>query len=160
MINVSTFPKASNSILLNLLSSLKETYNNVSDKTCTENGFQTPNIVNEIPKEIRKEIVDLCREYIEALGEECGHIILDHIHFIDYDHGGYQSPHDHKKTEHYSCILYMNDSDGKTCFDTVDGVFSVAPEENKIVFFKSDILHWAEKSFKNKKVLVGRFIII
>jgi len=160
MINVSTFPKASNSILLNLLSSLKETYNNVSDKTCTENGFQTPNIVNEIPKEIRKEIVDLCRKYIEALGEECGHIILDHIHFIDYDHGGYQSPHDHKKTEHYSCILYMNDSDGKTCFDTVDGVVSVTPEESKIVFFKSDILHWAEKSFKNKKVLVGRFIII
>jgi hypothetical protein len=43
---------------------------------------------------------------------------------------------------------------------TVDGVVSVTPEESKIVFFKSDILHWAEKSFKNKKVLVGRFIII
>jgi hypothetical protein len=160
MISVSAFPKVFNIRLLKILSSLKETYDDVSNKTCTKDGFQTPNVVNEIPKEIRNEIVNLCKGYIKTLEGECGHIILDHIHFIDYDHGGYQSPHDHKKTEHYSCILYMNDSDGKTCFDTVNGVVSVTPEESKIVFFKSDILHWAEKSFKNKKVLVGRFIII
>lgn len=160
MINVTAFPKNFNSRLLDLLSSLKETYSDVSNKTCTQNGFQTPNVVNEVPKDIRKEIVNLCKKYVEDLEGECGHIILDHIHFIDYDYGGCQSPHDHKKTEHYSCILYMNESDGQTCFDTDDGVVAITPEESKIVFFKSDILHWAEKSFKNKKVLVGRFIII
>ena len=77
-----------------------------------------------------------------------------HLHFIDYDKGGYQKPHNHVKTEKYSFILYLNDSDGLTYFEEPINE-KITPKKGKTLVFKSDVNHGAEASFKNKRVLVG-----
>jgi len=115
-----------------------------SEKTCTQHGFQTPNIVNLFDEKLLQKILPIKNYYKEIF----------HIHYISYLSGGYQDEHDHKATEKYSFILYLNDSDGKTYFKKPINK-KVTPKKGKLVFFNSSIPHGGEKSFKNKQVLVG-----
>lgn len=125
--------------------------NNFSAKdTCTRNGFQTPNLFDYKLIE-EKKINSLSQEIMKIFGKERSYLF--HIHLIEYEKGGYQKAHDHKQTEDYSFILYLNDSDGNTVFDTI-GVETV-PEKGKIIFFSSDLWHWAKPSKRNKKIVVG-----
>lgn len=115
-----------------------------SDNTYTVNGFQTNNIINIFSKEILKEMVPY-----ENLYEK-----IFHIHYINYFNGGYQEKHSHEKTEKFSFILYLNDSDGETVFE--NPVYqTIIPKKGTLVLFDSKIIHYAEKSFKSKKILVG-----
>ena len=130
---------------------------NVSDRTCTNNGFQTPNSISSVPIEIRNKIKDMFRSYLNNYEVN---FIVDHIHFIRYNIGGFQEEHTHEKTEHYSFILYLKDGDGDTVFKTKHGEIREKPEYGKLVLFPADILHWGEVSTQGKDVMVGRFIIL
>ena len=122
----------------------KNDFEDVSEKTCTQHGFQTPNIVSLFNEELLQKILPIKNYYKEIF----------HIHYINYLSGGYQREHHHKTTEKYSFILYLNDSDGKTFFKEPINK-KITPKKGKLIFFNSSIFHGGEKSFKNKKVLVG-----
>ena len=135
-----------------LSNTVKEIFNNINknliltnENTCTINGKQTTNIFPYFSKKIINEIL-----FFSDFNKK-----LFHLHFIDYDKGGYQKPHNHVKTEKYSFILYLNDSDGDTVFLIDNKKVAVTPKKGKLVVFSSDIMHYALKSFKNKKILVG-----
>jgi len=111
--------------------------------TCTKNGFQTDNILKyETPKEISELIM-------KEIGKDLN---LFHMHLIEYYNEGEQLPHDHKDTEDYSFILYLNDSDGNTVFDNLG---EISPKKGKLIFFKSDLMHFGKPSFQGKKIAVG-----
>jgi hypothetical protein len=113
------------------------------DQTFTENGFQTDNILNY---EHSRELADkLLREINKNLD-------LFHIHLIEYFTNGHQSGHNHKTTEDYSFILYLNDSDGNTVFKELS---EIKPQKGKLIFFESDLWHYGRPSTMNKKVAVG-----
>tara|TARA_R100000149_G_C5750524_1_gene60204 strand:- start:59 stop:502 length:444 start_codon:yes stop_codon:yes gene_type:complete len=116
-----------------------------NNKTYTVNGRQTINIFSYIPENIINEIL-----FFNNFDKK-----LFHLHFINYEKGGYQEPHNHVNTEKYSFILYLNDSDGDTIFLINNKKIAVKPQKGKLVVFSSDIMHYALKSFKNKKILVG-----
>ena len=114
-----------------------------SEDTCTINGFQTVNIV---ALKTTRYLSSRLLEYIDKK------LQLFHIHLIDYDENGQQDTHDHKETEDYSFILYLNDSDGNTVFEDV---CEVSPKKGKLVLFKSDVRHYGKPTNTNKKVAVG-----
>jgi len=115
----------------------------VSDTQCTENGFQSDNILNLFSDKILKKIIP-----INNL-----HKRIFHIHYIKYNKGGYQTEHFHENDE-YSFILYLNDSDGNTVLrNPVNKKFT--PKKGKIIVFNGKIVHYGEPSFKGKIVLVG-----
>jgi hypothetical protein len=113
------------------------------DQTFTENGFQTDNILNY---EHSRELAD------KLLIEINKNLDLFHIHLIEYFTNGHQSGHNHKTTEDYSFILYLNDSDGNTVFKELS---EIKPQKGKLIFFKSDFWHYGRPSTMNKKVAVG-----
>tara|TARA_E500000318_G_C3436237_1_gene163173 strand:- start:38 stop:499 length:462 start_codon:yes stop_codon:yes gene_type:complete len=130
--------------LLETLEIFKQKNISVSD-TCTKNGFQTSNILEyEAPKELSRRIM---KEINKNLN-------LFHIHLIDYFNKGYQTPHNHEKTEDFSFILYLNDSDGNTVFENID---EISPKKGKLIFFKSNIWHFSKPSLQEKKIAVGAF---
>ena len=118
-------------------------YEKVND-TCTTNGKQSKNIIELFPDKILKDIL-----FFNDFDKK-----LFHLHYIEYDKGGYQKVHNHKKTEKFSFILYLNDSDGNTIFCDPYNI-SIKPKKGMLVVFSSDIMHYSLKSFKNKKILVG-----
>ena len=114
-----------------------------SEDTCTINGFQTVNI---LALKTTRYLSSRLLEYIDKK------LQLFHVHLIDYDKNGQQDTHDHKDTEDYSFILYLNDSNGNTIFENV---CEVTPKKGKLVLFKSDIKHYGKPTTTNKKVAVG-----
>ena len=109
----------------------------------THNGFQSNNIVNIFSNELLKKMLP---DNLYGL--------VFHIHYIHYYSGGYQKRHDHRDTEKFGFILYLNDADGETVFEEpVDR--SIKPEKGKILLFDSSIPHYANESLLNKKILVG-----
>tara|TARA_R100001015_G_C4612436_1_gene167962 strand:+ start:957 stop:1418 length:462 start_codon:yes stop_codon:yes gene_type:complete len=116
--------------------------------TCTKNGYQTKNIISLFKKSLIKRMVKY-KNFHE-------HVF--HIHYIEYNEGGYQELHSHETTEDFSFIIYLNNSDGNTKFYEVlkgQPPVIVKPEEGKIVIFSSHFGHEASISNKNKKILVG-----
>ena len=113
------------------------------ENTYTVNGFQSVNI---LALASTKELSSRLLKYIDKK------LQLFHIHLIDYDEDGQQDTHDHKETEDYSFILYLNDSDGNTVFEDV---CEVSPKKGKLVLFKSDVRHYGKPTNTNKKVAVG-----
>ena len=111
--------------------------------TCTENGFQTDNIINLFNKKLLNKMLPIQNMSTEVFW----------LHYIKYNKGGYQREHNHPE-EKYSFILYLNNADGSTVFKhPIDT--EVTPEKGKIIIFDAKILHYAKPSFKEKKVLVG-----
>jgi hypothetical protein len=137
--------KISNQVVNDLLITLelfKKNKISVSG-TCTKNGFQTDNILKyQAPKELSQLIM-------KEIGKD---LDLFHMHLIEYYNQGEQLPHDHKDTEDYSFVLYLNDSDGNTVFDNIG---EISPKKGKLVFFKSDLTHFGKPSFQGKKIAVG-----
>ena len=111
--------------------------------TCTEKGFQTDNIITLFNDKLIKEIIPI--KDIQSG--------IFWLHYIKYNKGGYQREHNHPD-EKYSFILYLNDADGDTVFKEPMNI-KVSPKKGKIIIFDAKIFHYAEPSFKEKKVLVG-----
>lgn len=122
----------------------KYDFKDISNESYTKNGYQTPNIVNIFNEDILKKILPFDNFYKKIFW----------IHYIKYKENGYQTEHDHKKTEKYSFILYLNNSDGDTIFKEPINK-KITPKLGKLIFFDSDILHKAEISNQGKQVLVG-----
>ena len=122
----------------------KHKFEDVSYNKCTKNGFQTDNIVDLFNENILKTILPINDFYKKIFW----------IHYIKYNENGYQTEHNHSKTEKYSFILYLNDSDGDTIFKKPINK-RVIPKLGKLIFFNSSVLHKAEMSNKGKEILVG-----
>jgi len=122
----------------------KNTFEDVSNIHCTENGFQTKNIVNLFDKSLLKKILPIDDLYKKIFW----------IHYIKYNQNGYQKEHNHQTTEKYSFILYLNNADGDTVFKEPINK-RITPELGKLVFFNSSLMHRGEMSNRNKEVLVG-----
>ena len=139
--------KIDNSLVDELIKSLDlfKSINFCASDTCTVNGFQTENILKF--DSARALINEILKDVIKDKKVECFH-----VHLIEYFKGGYQNAHNHARTEDYSFILYLNDSDGNTVFKDE---LSIKPEKGKLVYFKSDLIHWGEESNLNKKIAVG-----
>lgn len=123
-------------------------------EVCSVNAYHSGNIFNfKTCLELKKEV-----EHLIPYKEKTD---LFHIHLLHFFDKGYEKPHDHKKTEDYSFVAYLEDSeDGNTCFQMKDEVVKIKPEKGKIVFFPSDIWHWGEPSSGNKKLAVGALKIV
>lgn len=120
----------------------------VEGKTCSNNAYQTPNILEY---EVFRDAAELILPYIPY----DFNLNLFHIHLISYFNSGHQNPHDHQLTEDLSFILYLSDSkDGHTCFFK-ENTIKIKPEKGKILFFPSDIWHWGEANSGDKKIAVG-----
>jgi len=132
--------------LLKIIKKIDKEKYKLHSTTCTRKGFQTINIVNLFDKSLLKKV----------LRYKNFHEHVFHIHFIEYEKGGYQTIHNHFATEKYSFILYLNDSDGDTVFYDLDNkTIRIKPKERKLLIFDAEIGHEALESFKNKKILVG-----
>ena len=134
--------------LVKSLELLKLANFSASKDVATVNGFQTANILDF--DAMRYLIDEILEDIIILKGGKC-----THVHLIEYLFGGYQLEHDHKETEDYSFILYLNDSDGDTVFANGE---RVTPKKGELIYFQSDMLHSGEKSNLGKKIAVGAFI--
>jgi len=119
-------------------------FEDISNISLTKNGYQTHNIVDIFDEDMLKKILPFDNFYKKIFW----------IHYIRYYKNGYQIEHDHSKTEKYSFILYLNDSDGDTIFKEPLNK-RVTPKLGKLIFFDSNVLHRAEISNKDKQILVG-----
>jgi len=125
------------------------------NSSATYNGVQTPNILNLNENDVY-EILNYFKEKIE---KKCGCKFKYHwVHLIEYEYGGYQLEHSHDHNEDFSIIVYLNNcDDGETYFylnkkkNVIEKIF---PRKGKSIMFLSSILHGANKTTKNKKVLV------
>ena len=125
--------------------------------TATQNGVQTENIL---------KLSDFCNDgpfyrtlhRLRRIAEQQTgfNFELRHIHMIEYNYGGYQTPHTHDHNEDYSCILYLNTcDDGETRFP--DHGINHFPEEGKMVIFPATAYHGASETTSGKKILVMGF---
>jgi|TARA_R110000782_G_scaffold37539_3_gene88804 hypothetical protein len=123
---------------------IKDKYRYSENRVQTVNGFQTPNISNDVSIKIKKQLLKNIFKPSD----------ISHLHLIRYNKGGRQELHTHSN-EVYSFILYLNDSDGDTVFLFEDRTIFEKPKKGKIIFFNAKIPHKAKISYKNKRVLVG-----
>lgn len=129
---------------IDVLSQLKKESDGISKDTCTYLGFQSENILSYPQFYYFKDIMEnILNKKYEVF----------HIHLIDYEEGGYQEEHDHKRTETHSFILYLNDCD--TGYTVFEKSVRIKPEKNKLVVFGSDLKHSGEICLTNKKIAVG-----
>ena len=102
---------------------------------------------------------------LNLLHRESGlsYLSFNWVHFVEYQRGGYQEFHDHKESETFSSILYLNTCrGGETFFPNSTGLrhgdrLTISPIKNKMIAFPSYFSHRANKTsswFINKKVLV------
>jgi hypothetical protein len=125
---------------------------------CTVNGFQTKNILSIIDKNYISDIYNLSNLYIKSYyNSNIDHylFVIDHLHLIKYNIGGYQTVHTHCRFEDHSFILYLNDCLGVTRVYLNGRYKDILPEKNKIVFFNSALFHEGFPCDSVKKVLVG-----
>ena len=123
----------------------KDKYQEKDHSVATINGYQTQNIISLFPKELIDEIL-----FFNDFNKK-----LFHLHYIEYDKGGFQKIHNHATAEEHSFILYLNTCDGDTCFGHPLNI-KFEPIKGRLVVFSSDLWHYALKNWKdNKKVLVG-----
>ena len=111
----------------------------------TKNGFQTRPCLWYFDTKILDEMVGKYADYRK----------IDHLHLIEYEKSGWQKEHTHEKTDWFSFVLYLNDSDGSTVFNIDEKEFEVKPEKGKIIYFSGKIKHKGLETTMNKKVLVG-----
>jgi hypothetical protein len=141
--------------LLNYFDNIKnDSTKLVKELTYTVGGIQTGNLCYE------ENIQEQLYQILKIIGEN--NLRYRWFHMIDYNEkGGYQEIHNHERTEDYSYILYLTtcNNGGKTFFIKKDNTtISIKPEKNKLVFFPSDIYHWAEETIDRKKIAVGALV--
>jgi len=130
--------------IINIIETNKKHFIDVSSETCTNNGFQSQNIVNIFNLELLKKIISFNNFFEKTF----------HIHYIKYKNNGSQRRHNHASTEKYSFILYLNNSDGGTIFFKPINK-TIYPKKGKLIVFDSSIDHEGSSSFKEKQILVG-----
>lgn len=142
MFKETTIPKKTVKDIISIIQQYD--FEDISNISLTKNGYQTHNIVDIFDEDMLKKILPFDNFYKKIFW----------IHYIRYYKNGYQIEHDHSKTEKYSFILYLNDSDGDTIFKEPLNK-RVTPKLGKLIFFDSNVLHRAEISNKDKQILVG-----
>jgi hypothetical protein len=137
--------------LINILYKLKQQKQGITEETCTINGFQTNSLHNE----------KYMQPYLDYIISLLPSNKLKHrwFHMIDYNKTGYQKEHNHIKTELYSYIIYLEDSNSGITFLNLDNnkIF-IKPIKNMIIFFPAYIMHGGYEVIDNKKVAVGALI--
>ena len=135
--------------ILEVYKQIRPDFNQATGKeNCSENAYQTPNILDF---NVFRDAAQLLIPYIPYDLK----LELFHIHLISYYNQGHQRAHDHIATEDFSFILYLSDSqDGHTCFFK-ENTIKIKPERGKIIFFPSNIWHWAEANSGDKNLAVG-----
>jgi len=137
--------------LENILYTEKRDENGFYSGSCTVNGFQTYSIHEN---EIYKPLLDTLLSFIPN-----GRFFRYRwFHLIEYNQFGSQKKHDHKETEDYSFIIYLNTciEGGETVFEVPnEPLFVSKPEKGKLVFFPAHLKHWGEEVVEYKKVAVG-----
>jgi hypothetical protein len=135
----------------------------LSNKTYTQNGIQTYNMLEKIDKSL---ILHLSTLYIApALNKLVSKYIsytnfsILYLHLIEYNQEGSQNLHNHFNREDFGFILYLNDCpDGSTIFYSNhphESPLNVFPKKGKLVIFPSYLYHEGLETNNNKKVLVG-----
>ena len=124
--------------------------NNVS----SVNAFHSGNILQFKKFKKYAKLIEPHIPYFQKLN-------LFHIHLLHFYNNGFEKPHDHKKTEDFSFIAYLqNSDDGYTCLKINNNIIKIKPEKGKLIFFPSNIWHWGEPSSGNKKIAVGALKLI
>jgi|TARA_B100001996_G_C18571263_1_gene558514 glycogen synthase len=132
--------------LNNLLSFSMKNLPSLKNPNCTKNGYQTANIITYLNDSYKKEIL---KKHFDIKD-------LHHVHLIHYYSNGYQQLHDHKRTEKYSFIVYLNDADGDTVVYLKNNKeYRITPKKGKIVYFPAHLSHEGLLSTSNKRVAVG-----
>ena len=124
--------------------------------SCTVNGFQT-NTVHE--DQNYKIVLDALLSYLP----NGNNFYYRWFHLIDYDKFGKQEKHNHKRTEDYSFIVYLNtcEKGGETVFEVPSEPLFVSKSiRGKLIFFPSHLNHWGEEVMDRKKVAVGALKLI
>jgi hypothetical protein len=135
----------------------------LSNKTYTQNGIQTHNILGNIDEGLIRHlsvryfipaINKLTSEYIDYID-----IRILYSHLIEYKQEGSQMLHCHVDREDFGFILYLNDCpDGGTLFYSnhpQESPLNILPKQGKLVIFPSYLYHEGLLTNSNKKVLVG-----
>ena len=125
---------------------------NLKNPNCTQNGYQTANIITYLNDSYKKELL---KKHFNIKD-------LHHVHLIHYYSNGYQQLHDHEQTEKYSFIVYLNDADGDTVVYLKNPLvykntkkYRFTPKKGKIVYFPAHLPHEGLLSTSNKRVAVG-----
>lgn len=119
---------------------------NLKNPTCTKNGYQTDNIIIYLNDSYKKEIL---KKHFDIKD-------LFHLHLIHYHSNGNQIKHNHRNSEKYSFIVYLNDADGDTVFYLKNNKeYRITPKKGKIVYFPGYLDHEGLLSTKNKRIAVG-----
>ena len=117
----------------------------VKEGTYTKKGYQTSNIIKYLNDSYKK---DLTKRYFDIKD-------LFYLHCIHYYPNGYQELHDHKDSEKYSFVAYLNDADGDTVIHLKNKKYRITPKKGKIIYFPGHLLHEGLLSTGNKRVAVG-----
>ena len=121
-------------------------YTEVAPDCCTKKGYQSMNVLTYLSDSIKK---DLTKEYFDIKD-------LFHLHLIHYHSNGNQIKHNHRNSEKYSFIVYLNDADGDTVLYLKNKKeYKITPKKGKIVYFPGYLDHEGLLSTKNKRIAVG-----
>ena len=113
---------------------------------CTKKGYQTSNIIEYVNDSYKK---DLTKRYFDIKD-------LVYMHCIHYYPNGYNHLHDHKLSEKYSFIAYLNDADGDTLIHLKNNKkYRITPKKGKIIYFPAHLPHEGLLTTGNKRVAVG-----
>ena len=125
---------------------------------CTVGGIQSKNVSNSMTKPIKDEIVTFLNQYIYYYYRNSLQrftYIIDHIHIIKYNRGGFQKIHTHHHLEDHSFIICLNDSTGKTRLYANKDPVDVDSKRNKIYAFTSAFFHEGLICDDERRIVVG-----
>tara|TARA_E500000331_G_C17104353_1_gene646728 strand:+ start:168 stop:764 length:597 start_codon:yes stop_codon:yes gene_type:complete len=79
------------------------------------------------------------------------------VHMLDYETGGEMIAHNHKHSEDYTALLYLNNCNNGSTFFIIDGEkYEILPKRNRLVMYPSWVDHGSNYG-TDKKVLVCGF---
>ena len=157
--------KVSPSVVNNLTRVLEYSVDNYSDSsegTCTVNGYQTENVINLINPDVLSEIKSCSLVHVNNMAEDYAFddILIDYVHIIKYNVGGYQTLHNHYETEDMSFIIHLSDTTSATVFKHYDYEERITGKVGDMLVFNSCISHYGDVVKEKKVVAVGSIKII
>ena len=138
--------------------SVKSSFLEDTSELCTYGGTQTKNVSSIIDPLSYKELYSVINAYIDLYYRytlDSYNYLIDHIHIIDYQPGGYQEKHTHHYMEDHSFIVCLNDSDGKTRFYINEEPLDIDCIKNKIYLFNAAFFHEGLKCTTPRRIAVG-----
>ncbi len=125
---------------------------------CTVNGNQTKNVVHFLDRSLLQDVSAYVVKYLNEFYKNnlvSYSFLVDHVHAIRYEEGGYQVAHTHHLTEDHSFIVYLNDSNAVTKIFQGNSSYDIKNVKGKILVFNSSLLHGSTKCDGIRKILVG-----